>query len=53
MMMVSKLDCRVLGMKDDLNMLLDDDLSDATDAAAADLADEFGFDVDYAHKLLQ
>jgi len=53
MMITSKLEWRVLGMKGDLNMVLDDDLSDAMSEMAAELADEFGMDVDQAWEMLQ
>ena len=43
-MIPSKLDWRVLGMQSELYTVLDDDLSDAMDAMAAELADEFGVD---------
>jgi hypothetical protein len=43
----------VLGLKDELRMVLDDDLSDAVDAAVVELAEEFGIDVDQAWEMLQ
>jgi hypothetical protein len=52
MMITSKLEWRVLGMKGDLNMVLDDDLSDAYSEASANLAEEFGLDVEFAWELL-
>lgn len=51
-MIPSKLDWRVLGMQSELYTVLDDDLSDAMDEMAAELADEFGMDVDQAWEML-
>jgi hypothetical protein len=43
---------RIREMRAELELVLDDDLSDATDEMAAELAEEFGIDVDWAYNLL-
>ena len=53
MMKMSKLESRLFLMKNELNMMLDDDLSDAMDEMAAELADEFWVDVDQARAMLR
>ncbi len=49
---MSKLESRLFVMKNELNAMLDDDLSDAMDEMAAELADEFWVDVDQAREML-
>ena len=43
---------RVKEMKAELALVLDDDLSDAYSEASANLAEEFGLDVEFAWELL-